>query len=195
MNIKTRAFWLVIVGGLLIAGSAYAHAGYVRSEPGDGAVIAAPPARVDLWFSQELFRRAGENWIRVVGPGEWIVHTGDAQIDDDDRKHLWVMLQPGLEPGVYRVEWRSLSAEDGDPDEGSFTFTLDPQAAATSTPMGMETPTASPTSSAVEMASTDIAPSPSPPTSEGGSCAPGLVPAAGLVGLVWLHRRRKPTHA
>jgi methionine-rich copper-binding protein CopC len=106
--------------------------------------VAAPPERVEIWFTQELFRRAGENWIRVFGPGERPSHVGEAQIDDDDRTHLWVMLEPGLESGQYRVEWRSLSAEDGDTDQGNFHFTLDPQAGVTSTPMPAHTPTAGP---------------------------------------------------
>lgn len=202
MSTKARALLLAFVGGLLLVGSAHAHARYLRSEPGDGAVVATSPARVDIWFTQELFRRQGENWIRVFGPGEQPVHIDEAQIDDDDRKHLWVMLRPGLEPGAYRVEWRTLSAEDGDTEEASFSFTLDPQAALTSTPMGLETPTESPAASATlpTVTGTPIAapttsaltpvPTATEPASGGGICASGLLPAVGLVGLALIHQRR-----
>lgn len=198
MGTKARALLLAVVGGLLLVGAAHAHARYLRSEPGDGAVVATAPTRVDIWFTQELFRREGENWIRVFGLDEQPVYAGEAQVGDDDRKHLWIMLQAGLEPGQYRVEWRNLSAEDGDPDEGSFSFTLDPQAAVTSTPMEMGTPAASATLPAADItpsvAPTTIsptsAPTPTPPASGGGSCVPGLLPAVGLVGLVLTRRLR-----
>jgi methionine-rich copper-binding protein CopC len=140
MSISGRALLVAAVFGLLLAGPAYAHADYLRSAPGENGVIASPPARVDIWFTQELFRREGANTMMVFGPGERQVHAGEAQVDDDDRTHLWVELLADLEPGTYRVEWRSLSAEDGDNEEGAFSFTFDPQAEQTSTPMGAEAP-------------------------------------------------------
>jgi methionine-rich copper-binding protein CopC len=186
---KSLILALAAVGGLLVVGSAHAHANYLRSEPGDGAIIAEPPQRVDVWFTQDLFRRQGENWIRVFGPNGDPVHAGEAQIDDDDRRHMWVRLTSGLDAGAYRVEWRTLSAEDGDADEGVFTFTLDPQAAVTSTPMPGATPTVVPTPS-LEPATT--APTPVPATPPGGGCPAGLAPLAGLIGLTVLRRSRRP---
>jgi methionine-rich copper-binding protein CopC len=115
------ALIVAVVGGLLLLRPAYAHSEYQRSEPGEGAVVARSPQRVNIWFTQELFRRQGENQIQVFGETGQSVQAGDAQVDDDDRKHLWVSLQADLQPGRYRVVWRSLSAEDGDVDEGEFS--------------------------------------------------------------------------
>jgi hypothetical protein len=201
---------LSVLGGLLIVGSAHAHARYRRSEPGADAIIAAPPERVDIWFTQELFRRQGENWIRVIGPGGAEVQLGDTQIDEDDRKHIWVNLPAGLAAGNYQVEWRNLSLEDGHSDEGSFDFTLDPQAEATSTPMGeqplVEEATPAPPATESVQASTPlpqptgetagITPRPSPTASApaGAPCALGATPIAGAVvyATVRRSRRRKP---
>jgi methionine-rich copper-binding protein CopC len=196
------------LGGLLIVGPAQAHARYLRSEPGADAIVATPPARVDIWFTQELFRRQGENSIRVIGPGGDEVQVGETQFDEDDRKHIWVNLQSGLEAGVYQVEWRNLSVEDGHSEEGSFSFTLDPQAEATSTPMGEEppveaatqTPPASP--SATEGAQeTDtplpepgsVTPQPSPTAAApaGGSCALGAAPIVSAVVYAFARRSRQ----
>lgn len=203
MSTKVGSLLLAVVGGLLLVGPAHAHAGYLRSVPGDGAVVASSPARVDIWFTQELFRRAGENWIRVFGPGERPAHSGEAQIDDDDRRHMWVALESGLEPGRYRVDWRTLSAEDGDSDEGSFQFTLDPQAEATSTPMAAGTAIPGPTRSAALASAIAAGTEGSTPIPTLASRPPSALPAPArspcglsltavmvLMGLVGLRRMR-----
>jgi methionine-rich copper-binding protein CopC len=170
-------------------GLASAHAGYARSEPGAGAVVAEAPARVQVWFTQDMFRRAGANWLHVTGPDGSEVTAGDAAIDDDDRRHMWVELQPNLPPGEYTVTWHTLSSEDSDEEEGTFTFRVDPEAVATSTPMqpdeaALPSPTA-PSSAAPPTATQ------APPATSG--CALGLWPAAGLLlaGLTLPRRKRR----
>ena len=182
---------LVLVG----VGVAYAHADYARSAPGAGAVVAEAPARVDVWFTQDMFRRQGENWLRVAGPDGAEVTAGEAVIDDDDRRHLGVELLPDLPAGEYTVTWRTLSAEDGDDAEDTFTFTVNPQAQVTSTPMladeGAPTPTA-PAGSITETPAPTATALRSPNAPPSGGCGQGLLPAVGLVlaGLT-LHRRRR----
>jgi methionine-rich copper-binding protein CopC len=182
---------LVLLSVLPLSGIARAHAGYVRSEPGAGAIVSAAPAQVDIWFSQDMFRRAGENSIQVTGPDGQPVHAGEAVIDDDDRRHMSVLLQPDLPPGEYTIAWRTLSAEDGDDEEGAFTFSLDPAAQATSTPMSAATPTLPPASTSTP------APALSSPTAPGGAsagCGAALAPVAGLVLAAGFGRRgrRRP---
>lgn len=190
---------LAVPLSLLSTLPALAHARYERSIPGDGAVVSAPPARVEIWFTQELFRREGENRIQVEDAQGVRVEVGEAEIDDDDRTHLSVALQPELAPGAYLVSWRSLSAEDGDSDEGEFSFTYDPEAQITSTPMSAETAAAPPTATDVPQATAppEATRSASPttpaaaaaiPTSEptaapqaGGGCALGLLPVGALL--------------
>jgi methionine-rich copper-binding protein CopC len=177
-----------VVGGLLYAGTAYAHAAYARSEPGAGAVVSAAPTQVEIWFTQDLFRRQGENWINVTGPEGAVVHVGEAQIDDDDRRHMRVTLRADLAPGEYRVVWHSLSAEDGDEDDGDFTFTFDPQAQITSTPMAENSPAAAtPT-----LAAMVTPPAPTTTAVPGGDtgCGAGLALAFGWAALGMGVRRR-----
>jgi methionine-rich copper-binding protein CopC len=175
-------------------GTAFAHAAYLRSEPGADAILVTPPTRVELWFEQELFRRQGENTIQVTGPDGATVSTGETMLDDDDRKHLWIDLEPGLPPGEYQVAWRNLSLEDGHPSEGTFSFALDPQAAVTSTPM------ANPASIAPTESPAPITAIPSPeapvesPTSQPSSglpCPSGMIPLLGLAGLVLVRQWRQ----
>jgi methionine-rich copper-binding protein CopC len=191
MRIKLRAataLLAMVVAASLLAGIAQAHADYARSEPGAEAVVAAAPARVVIWFTQDMFRRQGENWIHVTGPTGEDVHSGEAVIDDDDRRQMSVDLLPELPPGVYTVAWHTLSAEDGDDHDGSFTFTLDPEAQVTSTPMiGAPTPTALPATAAPTVAPTSTTPAASRP---GVACGAALAPGMGLVVLAAGLRRR-----
>jgi methionine-rich copper-binding protein CopC len=111
-----------------------AHANYDRSEPAADAVVRAP-TRVDVWFTQEMFKREGENTLSVVGPNGEPVNDGSFTLDNADRTHLFIALQAGLSPGDYVVSWHTLSAVDGDTAEGEFRFTVDPSApVATATP-------------------------------------------------------------
>jgi methionine-rich copper-binding protein CopC len=184
-RIRLNALLAAILGGLLWVGPAQAHADYGRSEPGAGAIVSTPPARVDVWFTQALFRRQGENRLRVLGPDGQAVQMGEPQIDDDDRTHMWVQLQPGLAPGVYTVEWRTLSADDGDTDEGQFAFTVDPQAVATTTPPAAASATATRN---VQLTATPTLPASGPTDS---LCGVGAAPAAGVIALILKRRARR----
>ena len=119
---------LIVLSATLLAGlgpgfpRAQAHAGYQRSEPAFAAELANAPTRIDLWFVQELFRRAGANTITLTdGDGvEW--PTGAVVIDDEDRRHMATAIPGTLPANRYLVQWTNLSAEDGDTDEGMSVF-------------------------------------------------------------------------
>lgn len=115
---------LALVGVTVVS----AHSEYARSVPAAGARIPRSPARVDVWFTQELFRRSGANTLAVLAADGHRVDDGQAAIDAEDRSLLSVTLLEPLTPGTYRVEWQSLSALDGDTAEGAFEFTVDPTA-------------------------------------------------------------------
>ncbi|MCY4412316.1 MAG: copper resistance protein CopC [Caldilineaceae bacterium] len=116
-----------------------AHADYDHSVPAADELVLQAPQQVQVWFTQELFRREGQNSLEVYGPDEQRVDLDDFAIDDDDRKLMTVSLPPDLANGVYTVRWRSLSADDGDDASGEFQFTIQSdeptaEAAATETP-------------------------------------------------------------
>lgn len=113
------------LAGATVAG---AHSEYARSVPAANARIPRAPARIDVWFTQELFRRAGANTLTVLAEDGRRMDDGQAAIDGGDRTQLSVTLLEPLGPGTYRVEWASLSAIDGDTAQGAFSFTVDPTA-------------------------------------------------------------------
>ena len=121
------AFWIAVLGlvgaGLLASADlALAHAGYERSQPAPNEVLPASPERVDVWFNQEVFKREGENFVRVFDEQDSQVSAGDGAVDDDDRAHVFTTLPPDMQPGRYIVRWKTLSDIDGDQSEGAFCF-------------------------------------------------------------------------
>ena len=185
MRRTTTSLVVLLAVSLLAASSpsrAAAHAGYERSSPTADAVVRESPPQVEVWFSQDLFRRAGANTLTVTGPDGQDIGVGETVIDSADRKHVSALLSAALAPGTYTVRWTSLSATDGDPAEGTFRFTIDPAAPQTSS-AATTTATTSPNGGGTERASgtaADVGSSSLP--SDGASASPFPLWAL-LVGL------------
>ena len=116
---------LVLIPILAAAGlamDAEAHGGYERSEPIQNEVLSERPAAVDVWFTQEVFKQEGANFVRVFDQQNVQVSEGDGVVDDDDRTHISTALPPALGDGRYIVRWKSTSDLDQDTLEGAFCF-------------------------------------------------------------------------
>jgi len=192
MNLFHLRQWLSIFGVILLLligwgtfsfSLASAHAEYDHSDPQDGAVLAQPPAEVHVWFTEELFRREGANTLAVFGPSGGQVDQGDARIDDDDRTHMLVSLNPGLPDGQYAVRWQSLALEDGDEDSGEFSFTVGSMAVAA--------PAETQSATDVSAAEGSTAPEPDASNSSSLPCLSGLIMTLLTLGIVIVPSMRK----
>lgn len=202
-------FCLIVLGSsaLLSLRVVSGHAEYDHSDPAADAVLATAPTQVQIWFTQELFRRQGSNKLEVYDTAGQRVDLDDVTIDDDDRTLLRVSLLPSLPAGRYTVRWQALSAEDGHEGQGEFAFTVGAAAAGasvassttvtTTVPITVEVavpPTATPTRA--PEAATTVAPTPTPsvastPAPSGGlPCLGGAAPLLLVVGALCLPRRR-----
>ena len=175
---------------ILLSGAVFAHADYDESVPAAGETVATAPQQVQVWFTQDMFRREGQNSLEVYGPDEQRVDLDDAAIDDDNRKLMTVSLQSGLAGGVYTVRWRTLSADDGDDADGEFQFTI--QAGETEP---AETPTSQPSPTATALASEPASESADPPPGQADQgpvipCLGSSAPALFFLGAFLLARRR-----
>jgi len=101
---------------------ASSHALMVKSEPESGQSLEQSPQQVVAWFSQELDSRLSS--MRVVDDQGRQIDNGDGGIDLNDLSHLSmiVTLPADMPESTYKVLWTVVSAEDGDPSEGEFTF-------------------------------------------------------------------------
>jgi copper transport protein len=95
---------------------AWGHASFIRSSPESGAVLAAAPASVRVFFTDDV-RVAGG--IRAIENGGGSVLAGKPRIVDG--RVLVVPLQPGLRDGDYTVLWRVVS-DDGHSLAGVLAF-------------------------------------------------------------------------
>ncbi len=75
-----------------------------------------------------------------------MVDQGDAAPDlyDVSRKRVTVSLAPNVPSGIYTVGWTSRSAEDGEADQGQFSFTIATGAAGTPLASPVASPAVSP---------------------------------------------------
>lgn len=99
-----------------------AHARYDHSTPAQGAVVPTAPARVDIYTAQDMAKISAVTSITVANDQRQKVDTGDTTVDDANRRHFSVGLQPNLPPGRYVVSFMNQSDEDGEQDHGQFAF-------------------------------------------------------------------------
>ena len=153
------------------AAPAAAHAELESASPGPGDEVVTAPTVLVAVFSQDLDPSRSSLEVRDSA-GNQVAEGGEL---GDGPRELRLAL-PELAPGVFEVRWTSYSAEDGELERGTYTFTV---VAAPNTPA----PTPAPS------------PSPGPSPDAGALDATVVVPIAvaivvvAVVGL-WLLRRR-----
>lgn len=113
---------VLLLASLAVPAAALAHAHYDHSTPAIGAVLQTAPARVDIYTDQELAKAGTANSIAVTNAAGQRVDSGPTAVDDADRTHMAVSLQPNLPAGRYIVSFTTLSDVDNDNDRGRFAF-------------------------------------------------------------------------
>jgi len=100
---------------------AIAHSRLVKSDPAVCEKLAAAPSRVTTWFSQELDTRKSR--ITIIGP-QGRSMEGRVDLYDPDHASMVIRLGASLPAGRYTVQWRAISADDGDATQGQFEFVI-----------------------------------------------------------------------
>jgi hypothetical protein len=114
--------WIASLLTALVAGSASAHAFLDHAQPPVGSVVHEAPARVEVWFSEDL--EPAFSTLKVVNAADKQVDRMDKSIPGGDRSRMSVSLN-ALPPGKYRVRWRAVSV-DTHVTHGDFTFEIAP---------------------------------------------------------------------
>src|SRR6476469_5129981 len=120
---------LLAVAGRPVA--VLAHAEYYHSEPAADAVVAASPSQVKVFFSEGVKSGSGSS-LKVVNAAGQQVDNNDSKVDTTvkERNVMTVTLKPSLPAGIYTVQWKTVSADDNEADDGDFNFTVRPTGAA-----------------------------------------------------------------
>ena len=118
----------VLLVSLALAGTALAHAEFVRSTPAPGQTLATSPATVTITFSEEL---GTGSTASVTDANGATVSTG-IRIGDDHLQ-IAVALRPSLPNGVYKVSWHTVAADDQGVLDGAFFFGVGVPAPSTAT--------------------------------------------------------------
>ena len=113
MLLRLAAIWLFLAFGCVAAS---AHATLVRSEPADGAVLAAAPDGLVLVFNEPVSPLV----LRLVGADGESVPLDDVAVSQET---VTVGLPAGLGDGGWVVSWRVVSG-DGHPIGGSVVFSV-----------------------------------------------------------------------
>ena len=111
---------ITLAAFLLAPATARAHAFLDHSDPAVGSTVAASPAVMHLWFTQEL--EPAFSWVTVTDKSGATVNDGPAAINPSNRQEFDVKLKT-LPAGQYKVKWHALSV-DTHTTEGDFGFSI-----------------------------------------------------------------------
>ena len=122
----------VVVAQVLAAGPASAHDELISTDPAPSSTVATVPSAVTLTFAEPpLTLGMG---VDVTGPAG-SVSTGAPTLSG---KVVRQAVQPGAQAGSYTVRWR-VTADDGHPVSGSFTFVASAPSAGGQSPAPVST--------------------------------------------------------
>ncbi len=139
---------LVVLLGLsliyLLAGTALAHtavpahAKVYKAIPAIGSTIAKPPTSVTVFTLENINPDPKKSNLWVYDPAGELISQGNATVSLSNPREMSIPIKPDPKNsnGVYIVRWITVSAEDGDPDQGAFFFTVQPHAALATSPAG-----------------------------------------------------------
>ena len=106
-----------------------AHARVYKAIPAIGSTITQAPTTVTVFALENINPDPKKSNLFVYAPTGELISQGNAQVALNDPKQMSITIKPNGN-GVYVVRWITVSALDGDPDEGAFVFTVQPSAAA-----------------------------------------------------------------
>ena len=114
---------LFVVAGTVSAHTA--HAKVLSATPAIGSTIAQAPDKVTVECAENINPNPKLSNLFVYSPSGELISQGDAKVSLSNPKEMSVGIKPNGN-GVYIVRWITVSAVDGDPDQGAFIFTVKP---------------------------------------------------------------------
>src|ERR1700730_8120657 len=125
---------LFMISGTALAHSNHpqfpAHASVLKAIPAIGSTVSQAPTTVTVFTAENINPDPKKSNLFVFGPsGEAtakLISVGNATVSLSNPQEMSVKIKPDPQHsnGVYVVQWITVSALDGDPDSGAFSFTV-----------------------------------------------------------------------
>jgi len=112
-----------------------------KAIPAIGSTIAQAPTTVTVFTLENINPDPRKSNLFVYGPGGDLISQGNAKVALNDPRQMSITIKAAGN-GIYVVRWITVSAVDGDPDEGAFVFTVTPGGTTQPAPNTGTTPTA-----------------------------------------------------
>jgi methionine-rich copper-binding protein CopC len=123
---------------VLLPSIVVAHAELDTPTPADKSTVTQPVTVVSGTFTQRVKTDGSSLVVKRVGGGT--VATGG--VDPSDDRTMVATPATALGSGSYRVEWTTISLDDGELARGTWTFVVDVAPTPSPTPLPTPTPTA-----------------------------------------------------
>ncbi len=127
----------------LITGTALAHsvvpthAKVTKAIPAIGSTVSQAPTTVTVFALENINPDPNKSNLFVYSPAGDLISQGNAAVSLTNPEEMSITIKPdsAYPNGVYVVQWKTVSAIDGDPDQGAFVFTVNTGAVVTPTPV------------------------------------------------------------
>lgn len=140
---------LFIMAGTVSAHSTLpAHAKVLNAIPAIGSTITRPPTTVTVFTAENINPDPKLSNLFIYDPAGDLISQGNAKVSLTNPREMSIAIKPDSKniAGIYIVRWITVSAEDGDPDQGAFVFTVKPAASAVPTATATTSQTTTPPS-------------------------------------------------
>jgi len=115
---RPLCLFAVLAVTALTPAPAFGHAAFVASTPDPGAQLDDPPSALTLGFTEPLNRQLSTAAVFRVADGKRVA----AAVRAPTVRQLVVKTPKPLGKGAYRVQWHTVSTQDGHALEGSYSF-------------------------------------------------------------------------
>lgn len=121
---RTAAAVLTVACAIAASGFVVFHTHLKRSAPANGQRLTAPPAAIELWFSEKP--ELAVTSITLQSTSGTVVPLAPLTMSDaSDTAAVVAKPKATIAPGAYEIHWRTM-ARDGHPARGTLSFTLAP---------------------------------------------------------------------
>lgn len=133
---------MLVMVGIASAHATYpAHAKVNKAIPAIGSTVSQAPTTVTVFTLENINPDPSKSNLFVYSPAGDLISQGNAKVSLTNPREMSITIKPDPANinGVYVVQWKTVSAEDGDPDQGAFVFTVNAAAVASPTPASHST--------------------------------------------------------